>query len=442
MMIRKRRKLPAGKTYLKPHLLPPEKAEALRRMPAAKRALAIEKLPAGTLIPPRRARAVSPERYRIEILKDGSIKKTYLKMAEPGKFKAGRTETFSDANKAMRTATHIIKSLGSEIEREKAAQELIDAVHKAVYEGWPKWNEAQKHTAKAIILGAIDGLYKRIPKSAALGVEDFDKITRYGMASRRTKGRKRKRLAVKRLNNAIRLLNENNVGAACASLVGASNAIIRQVSIIRDQRVSISTDRKVYKKHMVTNDIKIVSAWNNAKLALNRMEKQNRKTTLMQLKRTVNIITELQKAHPVFVDARKELVKAIRMTEAGENIRKVREQVRKAVREVVLMGAENTRFSRRTLKRIKAVYGEKIFVSVTAKQLRLFAQNAEFWYKKGNPKQRKNMSEWLSQVRVLTTGTRAQPLQFEIRWAESELAENQSKCKEILMKVAGIMEKI
>jgi len=440
---KKPQRQPSKKTYLKPRLLSPEQAEALRRMPAARRSRAIEKLPAGTLIPPRRAVVVSPERHRIEIFPDGSIRKTYLRMTEPGKFRAARSEKFPDANKAMRKATHTIESLGSEIEREEAAQAAIDAIHKAVYENWQGWNQAQRQAAKALILGVIDGLYKRTEKSKPLSVRDFDKIKRYGTSSKKVRGREKKRLAVERLNGAIKLLNENNKGAACARLVGASNALIRQISIIRDQRVSTTVDREVYKKHRVTRDAAIVKAVNRIEgIAKGLERKRARSTTLTQLKRAVNAITELQVTHPAFVNARKELVRAIRMMGEGKSSQEVRKQVRRAIREVLLTGSENARYSRQTLQRINTEYGEKMFVSVTARQLRLFGQNAEFWYRKASASQRKNMVEWLRQVRSLITGTRAQPLQLEIRWAESELAENPAKCKEILLKVAGIMEKI
>ncbi|GEM_PF-2240621 len=439
---KKPQKPPGNKTYLKPRLLSPEQAEALRRMPAARRSRAIEKLPAGTLIPPRRAVVVSPERHRIEIFPDGSIKKTYLRMTKPGKFKAARTEKFPDANKAMRKATHTIESLGSEIEREEAAQAAIDAIHKAVYENWQGWNQAQRQAAKALILGVIDGLYKRSKKSKALGVKDFDKIRRYG-ASPKARAREKKRLAVARLNGAIKLLNENNKGAACARLVGASNALIRQISIIRDQRVSTAVDREIYKKHRVTRDTGVVKAVNRMKQITRGLErKRTRSTILTQLKRAVNSITELQATHPAFVSARKELSHAIQMMREGRESQEVREQVSRAIREVLLTGSENTRYSHKTLQRIKMEHGEKMFVSVTARQLRLFAQNAEFWYRKANASQRKNMLEWLRQVRSLVTGTRAQPLEFEIRWAESELTENPAKCKEILLKVSGVMEEI
>lgn len=433
----RRRRLPKGKTYLKPKPLAPEQAEALRQMPARKRSLEIEKLPDGVIIPPRIARAGAPERHRIGILPDGSLIKTYLEMVAPGKFKPGRTEKFPDANKAMRKATHTIENLGSEIRREEAAQAAVDAIHKAIYENWENWNPAQRQTAKAYILGIIDGLYKRTPKSKTLDVERYHEIRRYGLTQEKKKGREKKRLAVERLNGAIKLLNENNKGAACARLVGASNALIKQISIIRDQRASTLVDREIYKRRRVVGDTDLVAATSNLEQVLRNLENPRIPSTAIakQLKRTVNRITGLQGRYAPFRNAIKPLLRAIKLAEAGGGRAEIKREIDRALNIVFIRGSESTRYSTKTLKRIKELRGEGMFIAVTKNQLRLFAQNAKYWYEKASARQRESMHYWLRGFHSLLIGTIAEPLRMEIKMAEGTLGTYPKKTKEILLQV-------
>ena len=171
-----------------------------------------------------------------------------------------------------------------------------------------------------------------------------------------------------------------------------------------------------------------------------------RNLVIERLQNVVNSITMLQERHRPFGRATKHLVKAIRLIKARGSDREINASLRNAARIIYLVGSECAIFPKERLAELKEKGGEVTRLKVARNQLALFADNAKYWFERARPEQKKNMYAFLSELRSLITGTKAQPVAVTaIARAERALRNKKpEQCKELLLqtveKIDAILE--
>ena len=236
------------KRYLEIRGLGQKEALNLTRMRAGQRAAALGKVHRGVMAPPALARGHSRLRSRISYLRGGGIQKVYLRLTKSGAFRRDRVVVMKDIDTAIRQAGHKIESMTGEIRREMEAQAEINETHFSTYENWDGMGAQERRAALKGILATTDRLQKRYKRSRDLGLGEIEEIDRHPLE------REEKEAAVKRLHKALELLRKKNKGAAYASMVGASNSLIAQVIVLRDQRSATTRDKSVLEKERGRRD--------------------------------------------------------------------------------------------------------------------------------------------------------------------------------------------
>jgi hypothetical protein len=232
---------------LRPKRIPPEQEFEIRRAGARKRARVLRKLPRGTSVESIIFSETRPAGARITFIDGGGIEKRFLTgvKGRPGAFAQHRSETFPDIETAYRKTGHEIESLSAELNRELEAQGRINRAHASAFENWAKASAGERAEIMNELLDIVDLLQPRHERSESLGLDEREEI------SRRRIERLEKKAAVERLEKAIDLLKKGNTGAAFARIAGASNSIIGQGNILRDQLAATKRDREI-----LANEIK------------------------------------------------------------------------------------------------------------------------------------------------------------------------------------------
>ncbi len=412
------------KIYLKPKHLPPAKQAELTKLSASGRARAIRGVHRGTIVPPKAKKTTVPEMNKIEFLPDGRVKKTRLreKDGKPGEFEKGKIDEMKNAQTALRQASHKIKSLGSEIERELEAQRDIAGVHAEIKNKWNRMNPNQKESVKNYLLGIMNGLSKNPG------------------AVKRTEKRK----ALNAIKNAIELLEEKKIGgypAACAGLVGASNSLIAQINVLRSQRTLIASDKTHYQRKSVKTDEDVAEATSKlieAQKQLGIMQGKGRH--INRVKGLINLIANIQARHPGFVEARKPLLDAMQSLKADPNKKWIHNRMQEAMKIILREGSKSSRYSKETIVKARLLSTPREFAEIARNQLEIMADNVEYWFEKSEPKQRKRIKQWLYDLSEEIGHTKLESLRPKINLAGRLIGrENPAESKRILKQVVEIM---
>ncbi len=425
----KQRRMKAREIYLKPRVV---SAEVARKRKLHRGEIPVQHIP--------RMKPVAE--LKIEFLPDGRVVAPRYREIELGKIEPVKAATYKNPYDAIRATSHIIENVGSEFERLKVAQQQLAAVHAVLYDKWKQMNSKQREAAKRFLFSLIDLIQPRRRGYENIDLENANKIKRVPIKV------PTKISAVKRLEKAIEYMERNNIGAARALIAGVSNDLIARMNTLLRQKAFLRRRRWVLIKEKVVEETQVFSIYDALRRAREMLTRPEtpRRIIIERLQNVINNITALQERYSRFGRATRHLVKAIELIRARGSEVEIKRALGNAARTIYLVGSECTIFPRERLTELKEKGGEKTRLTVARNQLALFADNAKHWFKKARPEQKKNMYAFLRELRLLITGTRAQPVVVEIARAERALRDaNAEECEEILLraveKIDGMLKK-
>ena len=428
-MPKPKRGIRSRNVYLKPRVI---SAKEARKRKLRRGEIAVQHIP--------RMKPVAE--LGIEFLPDGRVVAPRYREIEPGKIEPVKAATYKNPYDAIRATSHIIENVGSEFERLKVAQQQLAAVHAVLYDKWKQMNPKQREAAKRFLFSLIDLIQPRRKGYEKISLEDADKIKRVTIKA------PAKISAVKRLEKAIEYMERNNIGAARALIAGVSNDLIARMDTLLRQKAFLRRRKGAVIRERVVEETQVFSIYDalrRAREVLTRPETPQR-IIIGRLQSVVNSITTLQERYSRFGRATRHLVKAIELIRARGSEAEIKRALGNAARIIYLVGSECTIFSWERLAELKEKGGEKAKLTVARNQLALFADNAEYWFERARPEQKKNMYAFLRELRLLITGIGAQPVVVEVVRAERALRNaNAKECKEILLraveKIDGMLKK-
>ncbi|RLG70494.1 MAG: hypothetical protein DRO07_00085 [Candidatus Iainarchaeum archaeon] len=414
----KQRRIKAREIYLKPKVVP---AEVVRKRKLHRGEVARQHIP--------RMKPIAE--LKIEFLPDGRVVAPRYREIELGKIEPVKAATYKNPYDAIRATSHIIENVGSEFERLKVAQQQLAAVHAVLYDKWKQMNSEQREAAKRFLFSLIDLIQPRRRGYENIDLENANKIKRVPIKA------PAKISAVKRLEKAIEYMERNNIGATRALIAGVSNDLIARMNTLLRQKAFLRRRRWALIKEKVVEETQVFSVYDALRRAREMLTRPEtpRRIIIERLQNVINSITALQERYSRFERATRHLVKAIALIRARGSEVEIKRALGNAARTIYLVGSECTIFSRERLTELKEKGGEKTKITVARNQLALFADNAKYWFERARPEQKKNMYAFLRELRLLITGTRAQPAVVEIARAERALrGANAKECEEILLR--------
>lgn len=416
----KRRVLKPKEIYLKPRVVPPSKV--------AKRGLH-----RGEISKQHMPRMKPAAELKIEFLPDGRIVAPRYREVEPGKIEPVEAATYKNPYDAIRATAHTIESVGSEFERLKVVQQQLASVHAVLYDRWKQMNSKQREAAKRFLFRLIDIIQPRRKGYENFDIADAERIKRVTLRV------PAKIIAVERLEKAIEFMEKNNIGAARSLIAGVSNDLIARMNTLLRQAAFLRRRKKTLLREKVIEEARVFSVYDELRTAREMLARPEmpREVVITKLQSIVNKVSMLQERYKRFGRANKHLVNAIELIRTHGSEVKIKRALNNAARAIYLVGSECAVFSRERLRELKEGGSKRIKLIVARNQLSLFADNAEYWYTRAKPEQRKNMFVFLKELRSLITGTKAQPFVVEIARAERALRDEKfQECKETLMQAA------
>jgi hypothetical protein len=407
----------AREVYLKPRVVP---AKVARERKLRKGEIPIQHMP----------RMKPAAELKIEFLPDGSVRAPRFREVALGRIEPAEPATYKNPYDAIRATAHTIESVGGEFERLKVAQQQLAAMHAILYDEWKQMNQKQREAAKRFLFYLIDFIQPRRKGYEHLGLEDADKIKRVRIDVPAKKD------AVKKLMKAIEFMERNNIGAARALMAAASNYLIARMGTLLKQEAFLRRRKWVLIRENVVKETQVFNLYDALRVTRDLLARPEMPQDIIirRLRKIRRGITALQKRYKHFADAKKPLDKAVELIQAGYRGTEVTKALRRAAGRIYLVGSECAIFPRAALAELKKEGGENAKLMVARNQLRLFADNAKYWFERATPEQKKNMYGFLKELRSLITGTKAQPIVVEIARAERALRnKNFEQCKEILI---------
>lgn len=386
-------------------------------------------------------RLLPPELLGIEFMPDGRIRQPRFKLSELGRLEPVSFAVYKDPYTAIRATSHAIESIRSRLGRLSIVQQMLASIHATLYDNWPRMNPRQREAAKHYVFGLIDLLWPRLESSKNLGIEEREKIKRVRLEIPEL------RAAADRLNEAISFMEAGNIGAARAVMSEASKKIVETMKRFLKQEAHLMRRKKVYLREHIISEQKFFSTYDSLRLLLQLLSRPfpevPREQVAEQLHKVLKTTTELSNRYAPFGDASKHLAEAMELLQRGAGLNEASARLKKAIAAIYLAGSGCVIFPKERLAELKAKGGERAKLIVAGNQLRLFADNAKYWYERARPEQRQNMLDFLRALRALITGTRAQQYVVSIAKAERALRDARPEdCKEILMPVVEKISEI
>ncbi|MCD6479029.1 MAG: hypothetical protein J7L44_04050 [Candidatus Diapherotrites archaeon] len=412
------------KIYLKPRVVPAKVARkrGLRR---------------GEILAQYKPRMKTPAELRIEFLPDGRVRLPRFREVTLGKIEPEEPVTHPNPYTAIRATAHAIESVSSEFERIKAIQSYLAAMHAVLYDEWRHMNQRQRESAKKFIFYLVDLVQPRRKGYEHLGLEDAGRIKRVHISV------PTKKMAVRKLMEALQFMERNNIGAARALLAAASNYLIARMNTLLTQEPRLKRRKWILIRENIVRESEVLTLHDELRRIRDLLERPEVPEEIIKqkLKNIRKNLRELTDRYRRFKGAEEHLKKAIGLIRTGSRGAEVVKALRKAAGRIYLIGSECAIFPRAVLAELKREGGERARIVVVRNQLALFAENAKYWFERATPRQKKNMYGFLKELRSLITGTKAQPVVVEIAKAERELRSKKfEQCKETLMEAVKRMD--
>ena len=391
----------------------------------------------GEILRQYKPRMRPPAELRIEFLPDGRVCLPRFKEVKLGKIEPAKPVTYPNPYTAIRATAHAIESVGSEFERIKAIQSHLAAMHAILYDEWKHMNQRQRESAKKFIFYLVDLIQPRRKGYEHLGLEDASRIKRVHISV------PTKKIAVRKLMEALQFMERNNIGAARALMASASNYLIARMNTLLTQEPRLKRRKWVLIKENVVRESEVFTLHDELRRIRDLLARPETPEEIIKSKLS-NIRKGLRRLigkYRRFETAEMYLDRAKALIGAGRRGTEVTQALRKAAGRIYLIGSECTIFPRAVLVELKREGGERARIVVARNQLALFADNAKYWFERATPEQKKNMYGFLKELRSLIKGTKAQPVVVEIAKAERELRSKKfEQCKETLMEAVKRMD--
>jgi hypothetical protein len=360
--------------------------------------------------------AVSVERLKIGFMPSGEVAVPRY-AEEAGGLRLERFDLVRDASAAVRRSWHQANSVSAEGSRIDASYRSIQGVHEAVARDWPSYNQAQKTAASGYCAALAEGLQAR----------------------RGALSEPHKQKAADRLEDASRLLNEGNAGAALASLVGAANDLIarknalgREGAYLERRGRSIAHEKFIRDKAYYEALDKVIGA---EEILTQRQKPQD--AELRERARDLGGVAALLGGRR---DARlrkcaalaSKAVPHVLRWEVGHAI----PEVRLAKKTMIEVASESTVLNDERLTWVRDHRDPELKRHIVRNQLRYFVENLDYWLSKAKPEQSEHMRAYVGYLADALGGAKKPRQQESIRKAAGLFGEGKISESKRLMEDA------